>query len=45
MVGRVSSSFMSLTALCQILGLMLSAYLAHVLGIRNLFKASTVMCW
>jgi len=43
MVGRVSSSFMSLIALCQILGLMLSGYLAHVLGIRNLFKACTVM--
>jgi len=37
MVGRVSSSFMSLLALSQVLGLLLSGYLAQKLGIRQLF--------
>ncbi|HET9366127.1 MAG TPA: MFS transporter, partial [Candidatus Angelobacter sp.] len=39
MVGRVSSSFMSLIAVAQVLGLMLSGYLAQKLGIRPLFLA------
>lgn len=39
MVGRVSSSFMSLIAVSQVLGLMLSGYLAQKLGIRPLFLA------
>src|SRR4029077_2307488 len=40
MVGRVSSSFMSLIAISQVLGLMLSGYLAQKLGIRPLFISS-----
>ncbi|HKR95786.1 MAG TPA: MFS transporter [Candidatus Angelobacter sp.] len=39
MVGRVSSSFMSLIAVAQVLGLLLSGYLAQKLGIRPLFLA------
>lgn len=39
MVGRVSSSFMSLIAVSQVLGLLLSGYLAQKLGIRPLFLA------
>lgn len=37
MVGRVSSSFMSLISIAQVLGLLLSGYLAQRLGIRPLF--------
>ena len=37
MVGRVSSTFMSLISISQVLGLLLSGYLAHKLGIRPLF--------
>jgi MFS family permease len=40
MIGRVSSSFMSLISFAQVLGLMLSGYLAQRLGIRPLFMAS-----
>jgi MFS family permease len=43
MLGRVSSAFMSLLSLAQVLGLILSGYLAQSLGIRNLFKASAVL--
>ena len=43
MMGRVSSSFMSVLSLAQVLGLLLSGYLAQSLGIRNLFKASAVL--
>lgn len=39
MMGRVSSTFMSLIALAQVLGLLLSGYLAQRLGIRALFLA------
>jgi predicted MFS family arabinose efflux permease len=39
MVGRVSSTFMSLISVAQVLGLMLSGYLAQKLGIRPLFIA------
>jgi MFS family permease len=39
MVGRVSSSFMSLISIAQVLGLLLSGYLAQKLGIRPLFMA------
>jgi len=42
MVGRVSSTFMSLIALAQVLGLLLSGYLAQILGIRKLFLASAM---
>jgi MFS family permease len=40
MVGRVSSSFMSLITFAQLLGLVLSGYLAQRLGIRPLFISS-----
>jgi MFS transporter, DHA3 family, macrolide efflux protein len=40
MVGRVSSSFMSLISIAQVLGLVLSGYLAQRLGIRPLFLSS-----
>src|SRR5215510_2815189 len=40
MMGRVSSSFISLISLAQVLGLLLSGYLAQMLGIRRLFIAS-----
>ncbi len=40
MVGRVSSTFMSLVSMSQVLGLILSGYLAQILGIRTLFLAS-----
>jgi MFS family permease len=40
LMGRVSSTFMSLIALSQVLGLLLSGYLAEKLGIRPLFLAS-----
>ena len=39
MVGRVSSTFMSLISIAQVLGLVLSGYLAQKLGIRPLFVA------
>jgi DHA3 family macrolide efflux protein-like MFS transporter len=37
MVGRVSSSFMSLISVAQVLGLLLSGFLAEKLGVRPLF--------
>jgi len=40
MIGRVSSTFLSLIALAQVLGLLLSGYAARELGIRPLFMAS-----
>jgi MFS family permease len=40
LMGRVSSTFMSLIAIAQVLGLLLSGYLAVRLGIRPLFLAS-----
>ena len=40
LMGRVSSTFMSLIALSQVLGLLLSGYLAERLGIRPLFLTS-----
>ena len=39
MVGRVSSTFMSLISVSQVFGLLLSGYLAQKLGIRLLFIA------
>jgi MFS family permease len=39
MVGRVSSTFMSLIAVSQVFGLLLSGYLAQKLGIRAVFFA------
>jgi MFS family permease len=43
MLGRVSSTFLSLIALSQVLGLLVSGYLAHALGIRALFLASAAV--
>lgn len=40
MIGRVSSSFMSLISFAQVFGLLLSGVLAQRLGIRPLFVAS-----
>ena len=40
MVGRVSSSFMSVLSLAQMIGLVFSGSLAQGLGIRNLFYTS-----
>lgn len=40
MIGRVSSSFMSLISLAQVLGLLLSGVMAQIVGIRTLFLAS-----
>jgi MFS family permease len=39
MIGRVSSSFMSVLSTAQVLGLLLSGYLAQLLGVRHLFVA------
>jgi DHA3 family macrolide efflux protein-like MFS transporter len=39
MVGRVSSTFMSLISFSQVFGLLLSGYLAQRLGIRAVFIA------
>lgn len=43
MVGRVSSSFMAVLSLAQLVGLVISGSLAQTLGIRNLFFASAAM--
>lgn len=43
MMGRVSSTFMSLIAVSQVLGLLLSGYLAQELGIRPLFLACAAL--
>jgi MFS family permease len=43
MVGRVSSTFMSMISLAQILGLLLSGTLAELLGMRNLFFSCSVL--
>ncbi len=40
LIGRVSSSFMSLMSVAQVAGLLLSGWLAQVLGIRHLFMTS-----
>lgn len=43
MVGRVSSTFISLISIAQILGLLLSGSLAQRLGMRNLFLSCSVV--
>jgi len=40
MAGRVSSTFISLLSVAQVLGLLLSGYLAQILGMRLLFLSS-----
>jgi MFS family permease len=41
MMGRVSSSLLSLVSLAQVLGLLLSGYLAQMIGIRSFFLSSS----
>jgi hypothetical protein len=43
MVGRVSSSFLSVLTFSQVLGLMISGAIAQAIGIQNLFLASAAM--
>jgi len=43
MVGRVSSSVMSVLTCSQVFGLMISGTIAQAIGIRNLFYASAAM--
>jgi MFS family permease len=43
MLGRVSSSFMAVFSLSQLLGLVLSGSLADLIGVRRLFSASAVL--
>ncbi|MBV9435746.1 MAG: MFS transporter [Acidobacteria bacterium] len=43
MLGRVSSSFMAVFSLSQLLGLVLSGTLADWIGVRRLFMASAVL--
>jgi MFS family permease len=43
LVGRVSSGFMSVLSIAQLVGLVISGSLAQTLGIRNLFFASAAM--
>jgi MFS transporter, DHA3 family, macrolide efflux protein len=43
MVGRVSSTFMSMISIAQVLGLLLSGGLAQRLGMRQLFFSSTIL--
>lgn len=43
MIGRVSSSFMSVISFAQVLGLLLSGHLAQVLGVRPLFVACAIL--
>jgi len=43
MLGRVSSSFMAVFSLSQLLGLVLSGSLADWIGVRRLFLASAVL--
>jgi DHA3 family macrolide efflux protein-like MFS transporter len=40
LMGRVSSTFMSLISLSQVLGLLVSGYMAKLMGIRPLFMTS-----
>jgi len=43
LIGRVSSSVMSVLSIAQLVGLVFSGSLAQTLGTRNLFYASAVM--
>jgi MFS transporter, DHA3 family, macrolide efflux protein len=43
MLGRVSSSFMAVFSLSQLLGMLLSGALADAIGVRRLFFASAVL--
>jgi DHA3 family macrolide efflux protein-like MFS transporter len=42
MMGRVTSTFVSLMSLAQIVGLLFSGYLVQILGIRRLFVACSI---
>ena len=43
LIGRVSSSLLSVISIAQMIGLVFSGPLAQALGIRNLFYASAIM--
>jgi MFS family permease len=43
MVGRVSSSFMSVLTFAQVFGMMISGTVAQAIGIQNLFLASALL--
>jgi MFS family permease len=43
LIGRVSSSVMSVLCIAQLIGLLFSGSLAQTIGIRNLFYASAAM--
>jgi DHA3 family macrolide efflux protein-like MFS transporter len=43
LIGRVSSSFMSVLSIAQLIGLVFSGSMAQTLGIRNLFYGSAAM--
>jgi MFS family permease len=43
LIGRVSSSVMSVLSIAQLIGLVFSGSMAQTLGIRNLFYASSIL--
>lgn len=43
MIGRVSSNFISLSSLAQVLGLLLAGYLVHRIGMRGLFATGAAL--
>jgi MFS family permease len=45
LVGRISSSMMSMVFFAQVAGLFLSAYLAKALGVRAVFFLCAVLAW
>ena len=42
MMGRVSSTLLSLVSVAQVIGLLLSGYLAQIIGVRPLFLSGSV---
>ena len=45
LVGRISSTMMSVVFFAQVLGLVLSGYLAQALGVRAVFFLCAVLAW
>ncbi|MEO6237736.1 MAG: MFS transporter [Vicinamibacterales bacterium] len=45
LVGRISSTMMSMVFFAQVLGLVLSGYLAQALGVRAVFFLCAVLAW
>jgi MFS transporter, DHA3 family, macrolide efflux protein len=45
LMGRVSSTFMSVVFFAQLLGLILSGMLAQIMGVRAVFFACAVLAW